>query len=137
MAKHHAAQTLNVQTKRLRPACQQPSLSRRELLGRPANDCPGLFRHRSRGEARHFRKHSHLTITLDEVHGNVEVEKTREGFAKHWAGHHVTPHDDAIYPGLSNSAEYGLQGRQVPVNIVERGDSHDTLAHPPQPSLAA
>ncbi len=40
---------------------------------------------------------------------------------------HVTPDYQAVYLRLTNLLKYSLQGWEIPVNVVDCGDLHDSL----------
>src|ERR1700681_1972319 len=78
VAEQHLAQPGNLQAKRCGPRRHQPLVSRTRLLRRPAHDLSKLLRNGARLDARSLGKHLTVTIALDELDWNVEVQQAGE-----------------------------------------------------------
>src|SRR5258708_7628728 len=98
-----------------------------KLLRVPANDGPMLFRDRGRIPAGHLFEHRYLTIAVNELHRNTEVQQTCDCFTRHRAWDHVTSGHQAVYFCLTNLLEYCLEGWKIPMNVVYCSDPHDSL----------
>src|SRR5262249_47692081 len=66
-----------------------------------------------------------LAIALNRLHGNIEVQQTGEGFARHRPRSHVAPNHYLIYFGLMNILEYRFQCGEVAMNVIDCSDAHD------------
>ena len=106
-----------------------------KLLRHPVDDLAKLLRHGACVRASHPRKHLTVAVALDELHWDVEVQQTRDRFTRHRALNHIAPDHDMVYVCVTNLLEYGLEGGEVRMNIVECSDAHlgfstQSLSHP-------
>src|SRR6266849_5496924 len=97
-----------------------------ELLPRPAHGLSPLFWGGAvpvRLRACHLGKHLTVAIAVDELHGNVEAQQTRECFTGHRARKHIAPDHDMVDFCLMNILEYSLKRGEVRMNIIECSDA--------------
>jgi hypothetical protein len=64
---------------------------------------------------------------VDQLHGNVEVEQTLDGFTRQRAGKDVATGDDAVHFGLTDLLEYRLKRGEVGMNVVNGSDAYDGI----------
>jgi hypothetical protein len=72
-------------------------------------------------------KYRNLSISLNELNWNWEIEKSREGFNRHWTRKHVATDDDSIYLGRANLLKHGFECGEISMDVVDCRDSHDAF----------
>jgi len=130
MTEEHIAQSLDSETQSFRAAGQQSLLCRRQLLGDPPHDSSILFRHGVCPSTRYLGQRSSLSIALDELDSSIsrDVQQTIECFGGHWSGNHIAPDHYDLNFGSTKITEHSLEGRKVPVNVVEGSNPHNLEA---------
>jgi hypothetical protein len=98
-----------------------------KLLRRPANDLSELFWNLAYVLASHLCKHDTIAIAVDELHWSIELEQTRQRFARHRAWKHIAPDHDMLYSCFTNIVEDSLECAEVSMNVIECSDPHKNL----------
>jgi hypothetical protein len=91
----------------------------------PAHDLSKWFRNSVRLFAGHQRQEFTLAVALDELNGYVEVEQVIECLTGHRARQHIAPDNYSVHLGSPKILENNFKRREVPMNIVERGNPHN------------
>src|SRR5438128_2347262 len=84
-----------------------------------------MFRYCADAESRHMRKHLSVGIALDKMDWNSQIAQTREGFARHWTGDHITADHQQLDVCLRNLVEDGLKRGKIAVNIIDCSNMHN------------
>src|ERR1700733_8529238 len=99
-----------------------------ELPSRPAYDRSILLRDGGGLSARHLFEYRDLAVAVDKLHGNADVQQTRERFTRQRPRNHIAPNYNEAHFSLTNLLNYSLQRRKIAVNIVDCCDPHDRLS---------
>jgi hypothetical protein len=99
-----------------------------KLLSRPEYDRSILLRDGGWLSARHLFEYRDLAVSIDKLHGNAEVQQTRERFTRQWPRNHIASNYNEAHFSLTNLLKYNLQRRKIAVNIVDCCDPHDRLS---------
>lgn len=84
----------------------------------PPDDRPMLLRHSGWNSACHLFEHCDFAIAINKLDGNIEIQQTLKCFMRHWARKHIASDHNMLYSYPTNLFEHGLQGREVPMNVV-------------------
>jgi hypothetical protein len=85
----------------------------------PANAFAKRFRHFRGLISSHRVEHYPVAVASDESDWNLQVEETFQRLARHRTGKDIAADYDFIRLCLANGVEHRLEGRKIPMNIVD------------------
>src|ERR1700730_1870608 len=97
-----------------------------KLLRRPAYDLTKLLWDICRLLAGHLVQNGNLTVTQDKVHWNLEAQKVSECFRWHRTRNNIPSNHNMIYACLTDLFDYCLKCGEIPVDVIDCGDRHNT-----------
>lgn len=116
--------SIDFHSNRLSPACQDRFVFRGKLGRIPADAISKWLRDFSRLFPTHRTEHHAIAVALNKSDRKIEAQQQVQTFARHRTRKHVAADYDFIRACVANFLENRLQGRKIPVNIVDRRDPH-------------
>ena len=123
VAEHHPSEPRDLGTECFRPAGNLTSNLEGELLRRPLYSIAGLFWERAQDLTSQMVEYGDLAIPMNKIDWYVDTIEQLKSFGWHRAWNHVATNDDSVWPNMANLIDNSLESRQIPVDVVEGGDS--------------
>ncbi|MEY2504896.1 MAG: hypothetical protein QOG27_1176 [Verrucomicrobiota bacterium] len=102
------------------PARQNSLVGRSQFSRIPADAFAKRLRHFRGLTSSHRAEHYAVAIASNESDWNLQVEQTLQRLARHRTGEDIAADYDFIRAGVANFLENRLEGRKIPMNVVDR-----------------